>query len=96
MTIETIGKRDILSYWDLSDDQRRQAVERYGGLVELEDQSYIALTDDELIILGDIVRVDERIGGRRWHGIHSDSFFSGTLYMLSADGERALVARYYS
>lgn len=96
IAVEIVGKRDILSYFDLTDAQRQIVVETYGGLVDIEDQSYIFNADDEVVILGDIMRTTERIGTRNWHGYHGDSYFSGTLYMLSADGETALVARYYS
>jgi len=33
---------------------------------------------------------------RGWHGIQSDTFFSGTLVKLCDDDEQVIVGRYYS
>lgn len=47
--------------------------------------------------LEEIMVLDERSPfGGRWHGYHSDTFFSGILVEISDDGEMVKVGRYYS
>jgi hypothetical protein len=48
-------------------------------------------------LLDDFMRIDANSPfPEKWHGYHSDSFFSGIVIQLSDDGEAVVAGTYYS
>jgi len=94
--------RDVIEAHELSAEERAEfdyldwpAIERG------EDSASFARYKGELLDLAEFERPanyysEENAALAAWHGIRSDSFFSGVLVRYVDDFERVILARYYS
>jgi hypothetical protein len=91
--------RDVIDGWELSADERAEfdyidwpAVERG------EESASFVRYRGELYDLGEFVWWDNPDSPcrRRWDGVRSDTFFSGTVVRYVDNCERVVVGRFYA
>ena len=98
-------RRPLLSYWELSDKEQAQAESNYGGLLELEEETYFTYRG-YVYTLSDFMRFN--YGGsptpawaKGYYAYMSDSFFSGVMIQHVNDDtsdweDCVVVATFYS
>jgi hypothetical protein len=84
--------RDLLSFWDLSDKEQRQARSDFEWLEDIESDYGFFRYRGQLFHLANFTRSPQK----GWDGHQADSYFSGTLVRLSADCEAVTVGRWLS
>ena len=94
LTIKTNNQfREVSSFYELSDEQRKEVEDRYDTI---EESSFFVYKND-VYDLNDFMRLDSNAPFKgKWHGYSPDSFFSGLLIELSECGDGVKVGFYIS
>ncbi|HEY2530254.1 MAG TPA: hypothetical protein VGJ20_20350 [Xanthobacteraceae bacterium] len=99
LTIKTNNvPRNLLRWYELTDKERAEFdyLDTEDKQMECEFVRYRAWVYD----LGDVERIDDYARHepkfRKWHGIVSDSFFSGVVFRYTADFEQVICGTYFS
>lgn len=92
-------ERDVLSWWDLTDKERKA----FDYLIEREEDGVFFRYMGEVYDLGEFMRVPNNEPARQelnelreWDGYLSDSFFSGIVVKYRGRFESVVVGRYCS
>ena len=98
VTIKTDGKwRNLLYGYELPKKQRKEF--SYIKSQQEFDTTNFAKYRGNYYDVSDFSHIGDRMGYgefKSWHGIVSDTYFSGIVIKLSSDGERYKIGRFYS
>lgn len=101
LTIRTNNvPRDLLNYFELSTAQQAEVRDRYHGCVTSDEAELDEWLDGQRFFvyknyaycLADFLRIQQD----GWDGGAHDTAFSGTLVKMVQNGERVVVAQYFS
>lgn len=84
------NRSEILSFWDLSDEQQIEALDSANDREHAEERSYVECN-------GEILPLDMfiRSSGKVWDGIYGQTAFSAYYIKLSKCGTGAVVGYRY-
>jgi hypothetical protein len=92
--------RHIVDAYELDADERAEFdYIDWSGVDDGSASATFVRYRGELLDLGEFTRWDNPASptrGTRWDGMHSDSFFSGTLVRYCDDHESVVIGRYFS
>jgi hypothetical protein len=85
------NRSEILSYFDLTNEQQEQALNDSNDEQHAEERSYV-ICNGELLGLDNFMRLDN---SNIWHGAYGQSYFSAYFIRLNRSNNEALIAYKY-
>jgi hypothetical protein len=88
--------RDVLYAWQLTDKERSE-FDYHDDIDSPDCCATFVRYKGQVYDLGEFVNCTQSVNGfSDWHGIRSDTFFSGVLVKYTNDFESVIVGRYFS
>lgn len=88
--------RDVVYAWQLTDKERKE----FDYVDDIDNADCCATFfryKGQVYDLGEFMNCTQSVNGfSDWHGIQSDTFFSGVLVKYTSDFESVIVGRYFS